>query len=450
MMHLLQAKKELDVDMAAYDLMQQHIELWQQMFSGNAPWLDDRSKSMELPAAIAHEVARLTTVESHISLSGVRGTYLSEQLAPFLAELCTNVEYAAAGGAMVFKPYVDGERIVIDCVPAWRFLPVSFNARREVTDAVFTEAVRRGKKLYTRLERHTLTDKGYRIVNTAYCSYNENDIGKQCALSEVDEWADIEPEVMLGYKDGTAPEQVLFAYFRIPWANHIDPGSPLGVSVFGRAESLIKQADLQYSRILWEYEGSELAVHASDYALMKDEKGRLVSPKREQRLFRGFNISEGNGEAFYKVFSPEIRDNPLFNGLNQLLRRIEFNCGLSYGTLSDPQNVDKTAEEIKSSKQRSYHAICSVQQALQEALEQLLRAMDFYATLYRLAPTGDYEATFTWGDGVLEDTDAEFVRRKQLVDGGYLKPEALLSWYFGTSEEEARRMIPDNTGIGFE
>ncbi len=449
-MHLFQAKKELGVDIAAHDLMQDHIELWQKMYADSAPWLSEQDKSLSLPAAIAHEIARLVTVEKKIELSGSRGAFLNEQLVPFLSELTNNVEYAAAGGAMVFKPYVDGDRIAIDCVPAWRFLPIGFNSQREVTDAAFAEPPRRGKKFYTRVERHTLTDSGYRITNTAYRSYNENDVGTKCALSEVDEWADIEPEVTLGYKDGSAPEKVLFAYFRIPWGNHIDPTSPLGVSVFSRAEGLIKQADLQYGRVLWEYEGGELAVHASEYALKKDEDGRLNMPKREERLFRGLGISAKDGEGFYSVFSPAFRDTALFNGLNQLLRRIEFNCGLSYGTLSDPQNVDKTAEEIKSSKQRSYSAICSIQEALQAALEHLLWAMDFYATLYRLAPVGEYEATFTWGDGVLEDTDAEFVRRKQLVDSGYLKPEVLLAWYFGTSEEEARKLLPDNTELGFE
>lgn len=449
-MHLFQAKKELGVDLVAQDLMQEHIALWQQMYADRAPWLEDKSKSLSLPSAIAHEIARLVTVESKIELSGSRGEFLTEQLQPFLTELPNHVEYAAAGGTMAFKPYVDGNKIAIDCVPAWQFLPIGFNAQRQVTDAVFLEFARRGKKFYTRMERHTLTDSGYCIRNTAYSSYNENDAGTKCTLSEVDEWASLEPEITLGYKDGTAPEKALFGYFRIPFGNHIDPASPLGVSVFSRAEGLIQQADLQYGRILWEYEGGELAVHASEYALKKDESGRIDMPKREERLFRGIGISQGNGEGFYSVFSPAIRDTALYNGLNQLLRRIEFNCGLSYGTLSDPQNVDKTAEEIKSSKQRSYSAICAIQESLQSALEQLVWAMDFYATLYRLAPMGDYETTFTWGDGVLENTETEFMRRKLLVDGGYLKPELLLSWYFGTSEEKAKSMIPDNTGLTFE
>ena len=130
-------------------------------------------------------------------------------------------------------------------------------------------------------------------------------------------------------------------------------------------------------------------------------------------------------------------------GLDKILKRIEFNCNLAYGTLSDPQNVDKTAEEIRSSKQRSYSAVCDVQQALQGALEHLVWAMDFYATLYKLAPRGEYEVNFTWGDGVLQDTDKEYMRRKEMADNGYLRPEKFVAWYFGISEEEAKDYLPE-------
>ena len=75
-----------------------------------------------------------------------------------LADLRSRVETAAAGGGLVFKPYVDGEHIAVDCVPAWRFFPTAFNSQREVTGAVFVEQVTKGKTYYTRMEHHQLTD----------------------------------------------------------------------------------------------------------------------------------------------------------------------------------------------------------------------------------------------------------------------------------------------------
>lgn len=446
MLHISDAKQALRVDVAISPEMQDAIDRWAQMFMDRAPWLDDTTQSLGLPAAIAGEIARLVTVELESTVSGSpRADYLQEEYKrEVLDQLRTNVETAGAGGGLVFKPYVDGQHIAVDCVPAWRFLPTAFNSRREVTGAVFWEQVTKGKTIYTRMEHHQLTDTGYQVRNLAFSSLTRSTLGSPCSLSSVDEWADLEPELTIKYKDGTVPEGVLFSYFRMPFGNTVDPESPLGVSVYSRAEGLIREADRQYSRILWEYEGSELAVDASQGALkVAGPDGKIpVLPPRSKRLFRELAVDQGSGGDLYKVFSPAIRDTALFNGLDKLLKRIEFNCNLAYGTLSDPQNVDKTAEEIRSSKQRSYSAVTDIQKSLQGALEHLLWVMDIYASLYHLAPRGEYEVTFTWGDGVLQDTDKEYMRRKELVDSGYLKPEKLLAWYFGISEEEAAEYLP--------
>lgn len=446
MLHINDAKRALKVDVAISSEMQTAIDQWAAMFMDKAPWLDDTTQSLGLASAVAGEIARLTTVELESTITGSpRADYLQGEYERVLADLRSRVETAAAGGGLVFKPYVDGEHIAVDCVPAWRFFPTAFNSQREVTGAVFVEQVTKGKTYYTRMEHHQLTDEGYTIRNLAFSSLTLGTLGNPCSLGAVDEWADLEPELTIRYKDGTAPEGVLFSYFRMPFSNTVDPESPLGVSVYSRAVGLIKEADRQYSRILWEYEGSELAVDASQGALqVKGPDGKApVLPPRSKRLFRELAIDQGQGGDLYKVFNPEIRDTSLFNGLDKILKRIEFNCNLAYGTLSDPQNVDKTAEEIRSSKQRSYSAVCDVQQALQGALEHLVWAMDFYATLYKLAPRGEYEVNFTWGDGVLQDTDKEYMRRKELADNGYLRPEKFVAWYFGISEEEAKDYLPE-------
>ena len=446
MLHISDAKSALKVDVAISTEMQTAIDAWALMFQDRAAWLDKNTQSLGLPAAIAGEIARLTTVELESKVEGSpRADYLQAEYQDVLDSLRTNAEVAAAGGGLVFKPYVDGEHIAVDCVPAWRFLPTAFNSRGEVTGAVFVEQVQKGKTYYTRMEHHQLTDEGYAIRNLAFMSSTSAAIGTQCNLAAVDEWADLEPELTIKYKDGTAPEGVLFAYFKMPFANNIDSASPLGVSVYSRAVGLIEQADKQYSRILWEYEGSELAIDASEGALKPAGKPSML-PERRKRLFRELGVDQGQSGDLYEVFSPEIRDTSLFNGLDKILKRVEFNSYLSYGTLSDPQSVEKTAEEIKTSKQRSYSAVCDIQKALQRALEHLVWVMNLYATLYNLAPRGEYETSFTWGDGVMENTDLEFARRKLLADSGYLKPEKLVAWYFCISEEDAKKdYLPTTT-----
>ncbi len=450
MLYIGDARQMLHTDVAISAEMQEAIDLWAQMFTDRAGWISNNTQSLGLAASIAGEIARLVTVEMSSEITGsARADFLQEQYNAVLRRLRVQVEIAAAGGGLVFKPYVDDGRIVVDYVPAWRFLPTAFNSSGEVTGGIFAEHVTRGRTYYTRLEYHRRTDEGYTISNYAYRSGSDAALGTVCPLGEVDEWSDLEPEITIKYADGTAPEKMLFSYFRLPFANNIDMDSPLGVSIFARAAWLIKDADEQYSRILWEYEGSELAIDASQGAVKTNVPGGVQLPRRKQRLFRQLDIDPGAGADLYKVFSPAIRDSSLFTGLDKILKRIEFNCYLSYGTLSDPQSVEKTAEEIRSSKQRSYSAVRDIQETLEKALDDLIWAMDLYASLYKLAPTGKYKTAYTWGDGVLEDVNAEFARRKQLVDGGYLKPAKLLAWYFGVSEEDAADYVPDAPNLDY-
>lgn len=50
-------------------------------------------------------------------------------------------------------------------------------------------------------------------------------------------------------------------------ANTIEKDSPLGVSVYSRAVKNIMEADFQWDRFLWEFEGGELAVDACEELL---------------------------------------------------------------------------------------------------------------------------------------------------------------------------------------
>ena len=145
------------------------------------------------------------------------------------------------------------------------------------------------------------------------------------------------------------------------------------------------------------------------------------------------------------MFSPEIRDSSLYKGLNEQLRLVEFLCGLAYGTISDPATIDRTATEVKSSKQRSYTTVSNMQKAWDNGLDDLIEIMDILCDLYQIVPPGATEKTCNWGDGVLEDTEVEYQRRWSMVLAGKMKIEVFYAWYFGCTEEEAKKYIPEET-----
>ena len=428
----------IKIDLPISDEMTEAIELWSQMYKDKAPWLDDdNTKSLNLPSAIAGELARLATIEmkSEItakeSSNSERAEYLNEQYQKVIDDIRIVTEYAAALGGLIFKPYIDGENIAVDYVLADEFIPVKYDSASNITAVIFIERIRKGRKNYTRLEYHDLLKEGYYISNTAYVNENgDESLGYQVPLTEVEEWADLEPEILL-----TNVEKPLYSYLKMPMANTIDTRSPLGISVYARAVGLIEEADKQYSRILWEYEGSELAINPS----MDLFKADNTLPKGKERLYRKLDT---DAEDFFEPFSPAIRDESLFNGLNKILQRIEFACGLAYGTLSDVQLVEKTAEEIKVSKQRSYSTVVDIQKAIKTALTDLVYAMDVYVTLGELAPAGEYDISFEFDDSLVVDSKTEQAIMLQEVSAGLIKPEIYLMRRYGVSEEQARKMMP--------
>lgn len=338
--------------------------------------------------------------------------------------------------------------IEFDYIQADRFFPLSFDANGKVIEAAFiqTKADKANEKVYIRLEYHKLEKRTVTVENLAFESTdmslaNSNSIksasnlGKQIPLTAVPEWASLQPKTVIEGVD-----RLLFAYFRMPEANTIDPYSPLGVSGYSRVIQLIKDADMQYSRLLWEYEAGEMAIDVDRDALkfMTDPKGEgyTVLPEKQQRLFRKVDL---NTEDTYEVFAPNLRDVSLVHGLNTIFMRIEDSIGLSRGTLSDVNTQEaKTATELKILKQRSFATNADIQMALQDALTDVVYVMDVYCTLYEVTPPGEYEVSFEWDDSILVDSESELSKRITLMQNGLASKLETRMWYFGETENQAR------------
>ena len=441
-----------EIEAAGYNVaistdMASRIREWGEVYENKAHWLsgdfDKQITSLEIPAGIASELTRLILYKGKSWITGKgtdksneRSEWLQQRYSHFMKGLRPELELACAVGGMVFKPFVTSKTLYIDTIANDRFIPCAFDLDGNITEAVFMSGAVVGKKYYTRLEHHKwLPDMTYTINTSAYKSDSSVSLGQKCDLSEVPQWAGISSTITL--KEIKHP---LFSYFKLPTANNVERDSPLGISCYARALSQIRQADEQWERTMWEFQGSELAVMAES-GMFRIIKGEADLPSGNKRLYR---IFQDTNSALFKEFAPGIRDNSLFNGLNRIFQRIEFNCGLAYGVLSDPQTVEKTAEEVKSSKQRSLTHIHNIQESLEDALVHLIYAVNVYADIYKLAPAGEYETVFEWGDGVTEDRDKEFARQLQLATAGKLKWEKFLAWYFGCSEEKAAEYIPSS------
>lgn len=409
------------------------VKLSEQMSAAITRWeslYGDNSK-LSLASAIAAETARLTTLELKSKVAGSRrGDFLNEEYQRLLGEIRNITELACATGGVVLKPYVSDGRIKVATIRAENFIPTEFNESGEIIGAAFLERYYSGKKVYTRIEQHAFKNGEYVITSHAYVGEDDKELGKAIPLEET-VWRDITPYVTV-----SGITKPLFSYYKMPMANYIDQSSPLGVSVFARCSGLIGDAEEQYERLIWEFESGERALYVDQAAMRRDDSGNCVIPDR--RLYRLLNSGD---DTLFADWSPQLRDVSIINGLNEILRRIEFNSALAYGTLSDVMNVDRTAEEIKVSKQRSYAHICEIQKSLKTALTDLLYAMNALCDLYGLEETGEYNVSFSFDDGIVAEKREEFNERMQLLTSGVIEPWEMRVWYLGEDENTARELL---------
>lgn len=441
--------------------MKEAIELWEQMYMNQSPWLNENVKSLNLASLISSEKARTATIEMDVKVTGESdmAKFMEKSFKKVAFKIREQLEYGIALGGLVIKPYVtlgpNGKYVMeFDYSKATDFYPFSFSQDGKVTEAAFIDRIITKDTIYAKLEYHKLEGNKVIVKNAAFkmssnaysnsSSFVSNELGTPIPLTEVPEWADLEPEIEIPNMTN-----LLFAYFKMPEANTVDLQSPLGASGFSRAVQLIKEADGIYSDLLWEFEGSQLAVDIDRTAVnpMKNPDGsyKEILPKLQDRLFRR-TLDLGSDET-YNVFSPTIRDASIINGLNNQLMRIEDACALSRGTLSVvTESEARTATELKILKQRSYSANQDIQKSLEETLKQLFVIMEQYCTLYNIVPAGTYEVAYKWDDSILVDKESE--RQQDLIEvqnGLMSKREYRIKWYGETDKqaEESLKIIND-------
>lgn len=444
----------LHIQPALSSKMKDALEMWEAMYTNESPWLSDNVTSLGLAAMIASEKARTATIEMEIKVTGDsdRAKFMDECFSKIRKNIRNGLECGIALGGFVIKPYViksvdDKYTVEFSYIKATDFYPLSFSTTGKVTEAAFIDRIVSNEFVYSKVEYHKLEGTTLYVMNKAFratnrnsqvYALNTNELGTEVPLTEIAEWCSIQPETTINNID-----TLLFAYFKMPDTNTVDLNSPLGVSGFSRAVTLIKNADEQYSNLLWEFEGGQLAIDVDRTALnpIYDKNGHQTQalPKLQERLFR-HNLDLGDDNT-YEVFSPVLRDSNILNGLNAILTRIEDVCALSRGTLSETTISEaRTATELRILKQRTYAANEDIQRALQTTLETVAIILDKYCDLYNLAD-GEYEIAYKWDDSIIVDKDAE--RQIDLMDinaGLMSKVEYRMKW-FGETEVQAEEMI---------
>lgn len=176
----------------------------------------------------------------------------------------------------------------------------------------------------------------------------------------------------------------------------------------------------------------------------KDIGGRLLDVVTNVNIhvYKGLDLDNGNSELL-KEYSPDFRDQSIISGLEEYKRNIEFEVGLSYGDISNPQTVDKTATEIKSSKKRKYNTVTAIQNNLRDCLDDLIYALAFYNNITEQK----YEFICDFKDSILVDEETERQQDRVDMQMGIMRPEEYRAKWYGESVDEALKNLPKSAEV---
>ena len=433
------AKEEFNVEAIATPETDALVQACAEAYKGVPRWVDRLSgiKTINFAKSLCSETARLTTLGIKIVVDGsARADWINSIMQGMYFNLRHWCEYSCAYGTVVLKPngdsvevHLPGDYIITDCTG------------EKITGIVFRfieyDAV--VKKWYTRLEYHSLENEVYRIVNRCFVSETEQGKGKPVNIDSTP-WAGIAEEIEL-----QGVEDMLFGILRTPGANNLDVNSPLGLPITADALTELEALDIAWSRNAEEIDDSGRIVML-DSARLNPRFGNPAVVGQGEVVERSglpkyVRLLEGDGaEDIYHEINPTLNTEARLAGINALLSEIGFKAGFSNGyfVFNESSGVI-TATQVEADDRRTIQLIKDMRDKLEDAVGQLIKALDVLADLYNLAPSGDYDVVCDFGD-ITYNREEDRARYYGFVRDGRYPFWRYLVKFEGFTEDEAKEL----------
>lgn len=419
------------------------LKKWDNISTGKPPWRnkEDEIETINMAKHISDTRAKLTTLDIGIAISGSpRADYLQLVADDLLKRLPDRLAEADRLGGMILK--WNGE--TWDYVMPGNFGVTAKDNNGNITGAIFAVHTSEGGNHYTRLEYHRFEGEDengpvYVVTNKAFrnqvAANNTYSLGMQIPLQSVKAWADFQDEVRI-----TNLKKPLFAYYRVPGANTIDASSPYGLSVFANAITELKAIDVAISRKDTEVLDSKHVTFVGQAVVQNAEKRGYTLPRFVRGLGMGVNDTD---TASIKEHVPTLLTDARIKDINFDLSMAGVKCGFSEGVfVMDGQTGMITATQVEADDRDTIQTIKADRDALEGAIEQAIQGADALITLLGLAPLGEYELSFNFGD-ITYSYEEDKASWKSYVTQGWVPKWLYFVKFEGMSEEDAKKLTQE-------
>lgn len=403
-----------------------------------------------ITATIANKLGMLTFADSTCTVDdkGKRSQLISEVLSDVFEKGPSIAAQAFGKGGKVLIPFVHDGHIDVQAISQNRMLVRRMDGDRIMDVSILLDTHVIETEGYWLVADYTVGENGTQLIRYRACTA----AGAEVPLTTVPEWANIQPEISIAGTD-----RALLGFLRSPVDNRKDMhilGVPITYGASKSIEELVEhiaiyRREFKLSRMM-------LGLDASmwrDFGRGKlDANGITIEDvkKTAQDSDSPFVPVEGmvlDGKTPWQTYAPSIRQEAMEARYNSLLRRIEKDCGLSQGILTERQSVNyANKDEVRAAQYDTFSVVKAMRIAWEKAIADLAYAVDVLAEFYGLTPggaRGDYEIEYDWDMSMVESTAESFQQLSELQSRGMISKAELRQWVRGGTLEEAQEAIEE-------
>lgn len=364
------------------------------------------------------------------------------------------LQQAIPTGGMAARPYVQNGQIKVAWVRADQFFSLDSNTE-EVTQAAIasrqTKVVDKVLYYYTLLEFHEwLPDGTYQITNELYKSNDSQAVGEQVSLGTDDVCSNVAPQVNI-----SDFKRSLFAYFKCPGDNNIDPESPLGIGFVNNCQSVLDAINFVHDSFIWETRmGRRKVLTPPEMVKKADEFHQTANFDPDQDVYTPVSALSSDSNNPVIQINPDIRVQEYQQTMEFFLHELENKIGLSTGTFStDAQGGITTATQVVSENSMTYQTRSSYLNKITKFLTDLIKSMIQLAQESQLFDDGkaplsgiDIDQVVVnvhYDDGVFVDKDKQSSQDLLVMEQRAMPMTVFLQRNYGLSEEDAKKWVAE-------
>ena len=360
-------------------------------------------------------------------------------------------ERKAYKGTVAYIPYIgnaqaneDGDilsgEVKINFVTASNIYPLSWE-NGYVSECAFAFVKTVDAKRYAQIQIHALENGEYVLNNhLVECT---SGAGREVPPEE---WENMKGFETLTPRVETGSASRQFVIDRLNIANNTDENNPMGISLFANAIDQLKGADVVYDSYINEFILGKKRIFVAPEMIATDALGNPAFDENDVVFYKLPEDMLENDKPLHEI-NMEIRAEEHNKAINDNLNIISSKCGFGTEHYKFENGNITTATQVISENSDMYRTLKKHEIILEEVLTELITIICRLGAVLGAPVVTNPVVTIDFDDSIIEDKATERKEDRADVSMGAMGLTEYRAKWYGETEEEAAKKLPQQAGV---